>query len=56
MRVIAIIDDPNVTKKILCPLGLWSRRTAPPRKVSGPWTREPHQDDPMSDYEIVLTD
>ena len=60
MRVIAVIDQPEVIEKILRCLGLWCGGTAgrpPPGRVSGPWTREPCQDvDPMPDYENVLTD
>jgi hypothetical protein len=59
MRVIAIIDDPEVTEKILRHLGLWCGPSAgrpPPGSASGPWTKEPCLEDPMPDYENVLTD
>ncbi len=59
MRVIAVIDDPQVTEKILRHLGAWHD---PPASVSPPGvprlcTYEPCDDvDPMPDYETVLTD
>ena len=58
-HVLAIIDAPEVTEKIRRHLGLWCGPPSgrpPPRKASGTWTREPYQDDPMPDYENVLTD
>ena len=59
MRVIAVIDDPRVTEKILRHLGAWHDPPArpPPQGVRGPYTYEPCLDaDPMPDYENVLTD
>lgn len=59
MRVLAIIDDPNVTEKILRHLGLWCGPPAgrpPPGRNMAPWTSEPWLDDPMPDYENVLSD
>ena len=58
MRVIAVIDDPQLVPKILRHLGLWQD---PPAGLSPPGlaalTYEPCQDvDPMPDYENVLTD
>jgi hypothetical protein len=57
MRVIAVIDDPAVISKILRHLGLWH---APPqvRASSGQsgCALEPWLEDPMPDYENVLTD
>ena len=59
MRVIAIIDNPEVTEKILRHLGLWCGPPSgrpPTGKASEPWTHEPYFDDPMPDYENVLID
>lgn len=58
MRVIAIMDSPDVTEKNIRHLGLWcgSPSERPPVKGSVPWTRKPYTDDPMPDYENVLTD
>ena len=59
MRVIAVIDDPRVTEKILRHLGVRHDPPArpPPQGVRGPYTYEPCLDaDPMPDYENVLTD
>ena len=59
MRVIAVIDDPRVTEKILRHLGAWH---APPAGLSPPPGAGPYTwelclgDDPMPDYENVLTD
>ena len=55
MRVIAVIDDPRVTEKILRHLGAWHDPPArpPPQGVRGPYTYEPCDDvDPPPDYEI----
>jgi hypothetical protein len=64
MRVIAVIDDPRVVEKILRHLGAWqdppacaeasSGRPAP--GAAGAYAREPYGEDPMPDYENVLTD
>jgi hypothetical protein len=59
MRVIAVIDDPRVTEKILRHLGAWhdppARQPAP--GAPGPYTYEACDDvDPAPDYENVLTD
>jgi hypothetical protein len=59
MRVIAVIDDPRVTEKILRHLGAW--HDPPPRPLPqalpGPYTYEPCDDvAPAPDYENVLTD
>ena len=59
MRVIAVIDDPQLVPKILRHLGLWQDPPAglSPPGLPGPLTYEPCQDvDPMPDYENVLTD
>ena len=59
MRVIAVIDDPRVTEKILRHLGVWHDPPprSPPTGVPSPYTYEPCGDvDPMPDYENVLTD
>jgi hypothetical protein len=59
MRVIAVIDDPRVVKKILRHLGAWHDPPArpPPLDGSGLYTYEPCDDaDPMPDYENVLAD
>jgi hypothetical protein len=59
MRVIAVIDDPRVTEKILRHLGAWHDPPPrpPPSAVPGPYTYEPCDDvDPTPDYENVLTD
>jgi hypothetical protein len=62
MRVIALIDQPEVVEKILRHLGLWTRSTAKskarsPPTAHEPWTYEPCTDvEPMPDYENVLTD
>ena len=59
MRVIAVIDDPRVTEKILRHLGAWHDPPArpPPQGVRGPYTFEPCDNvDPPPDYENVLTD
>ena len=58
MRVIAAIDDPRVIEKILRHLGAWHD---PPTGLSPPgiaelYTSEPFDEDPMPDYENVLTD
>ena len=59
MRVIAVIDDPRVTEKILRHLGAWHdppARLSPPGGT-GPYTYEPCDDvDPTPDYENVLID
>ena len=59
MRVVAVIDDPQVVEKVLCHLGAW--HDPPPKPshgaVPGPYTYAPCEDvDPMPDYENVLTD
>jgi Putative transposase len=59
MRVIAVLDDPRVVRKILRHLGAW--HDPPPKPVPqgapGPHTYEPCDDvDPTPDYENVLTD
>lgn len=59
MRVIAVIDDPRVVRKILRRLGLW--HDPPPRAAPlgllASHTYEPCDDvDPTPDYENVLTD
>ena len=61
MRVIAVIDQRAVIKKILHHLGLWNGTSllaparSPPADADEPWTREPCADvDPMPDYENVL--
>jgi len=59
MRVIAVIDDPKVTEKILRHLGAWHDPPPrpPPPDGSGPYTYEPCLDvDPTPVYENVLTD
>jgi hypothetical protein len=57
MRVIALIDDPAVVRKILRHLGLWHD---PPPVRASPGQHEcllePWLEDPMPDYENVLTD
>ena len=59
MRVLAVIDDPQVVEKILRHLGAWHD---PPSRLAtqgspGPHIYEPCDDvDPMPDYEDVLTD
>ena len=46
MRVIAVIDYPRVTEKILRHLGAWHAPPArpPPQGVRGPYTYEPCDD------------
>jgi len=69
MRVMAVIDDPQVVEKILRHLGAWHDPPAcrslgggrpprpPPERVPGPYTYEPCDDvAPTPDYENVLTD
>jgi hypothetical protein len=59
MRVIAVIDDPQVVEKILRHLGAWHDLPPrpPPQALPGPYTYEPCTDaNPMPDYENVLTD
>ena len=59
MRVIAVIDDPRATKKILRHFGAWHDPPAAlsPPGAPGPNTYEPCDDvDPTPDYENVLTD
>jgi hypothetical protein len=59
MRVIAVIDDPWVVKRILRYLGAWHDPPArpPPQGVRGQYTYEPYGDvDPTPDYENVVTD
>jgi hypothetical protein len=57
MRVIAVIDDPAVVRKIFRHLGLWHD---PPPVRASPGQHEcllePWLEDPMPDYENVLTD
>jgi len=59
MRVIAVVDDPQVVENILRHLGAWHD---PLTRLSTPATPrayncEPCEDvDPMPDYESVLTD
>ena len=36
MRVISVIEDEEVIKKILKHLGLWDQKVRPPPKVTGP--------------------
>ncbi|MGD0536970.1 MAG: hypothetical protein ABSC03_04920 [Verrucomicrobiota bacterium] len=69
LRVIAVIDDPQVVETILRHLGAWHDPPAcrslgagrpaslSPPGVPRPCTYEPWDDvDPMPDYENVLTD
>ncbi|MGZ4964360.1 MAG: IS91 family transposase [Limisphaerales bacterium] len=59
MRVIAVIDQPEVVERILRHLGMWSGGggSAVARPPPQEWTREPCDDiDPMPDYENVLSD
>ena len=58
MRVIAVIDDPRVVENILRHLGAWHDLPSdrPPPGARGAYTREPYDEDPMPDYENVLTD
>ena len=59
MRVIAVIDDPNVAEKIFRHLGAWHDPPPrpPPQPVPGPYTYEPCDDvAPTPDYENVLAD
>ena len=36
MRIISFIEDPEVIKKILNHLGLWSAKTKPPPRANAP--------------------
>lgn len=63
MRLIAVIDYPNVIEKILRHLNLWCgpARFAPARPPPAPDLREPEPEflvdsDPMPDYENVIAD
>jgi len=58
MRVITVIDDPRVVEKILRHLGAWHDPPAglPSPGASGPYIYQPCEEDPMPDYENVLTD
>ena len=63
MRLIAVIDDPNVVEKILRHLNLWCGQAqfAPARPPPQTILAEPEPDylvatDPMPDYENVITD
>jgi hypothetical protein len=58
MRVIAVIDDPAVVQKILRHLGAWHDAPAGLSLLGtpGPYTYVTSDDDPMPDYENVLTD
>jgi hypothetical protein len=63
MRVIAVIDQPEVVEKILRHLGLWHGASpqracrAPPEGDIEPRNWEPFDDvDPMPDYENVFTE
>lgn len=60
MRVIAVIDQPQVIEKILRHLGLWSgpsKAPRPPPTGCDTWHYEACDDvAPMPDYENVLTD
>jgi hypothetical protein len=59
MRVIAVIDDPQIVEKILRHLGAWHNPPAclPLSVLPGTYTYEPYDDvDPGPDYEDVLTD
>ncbi len=57
MRVIAVVDDPQVTEKILRHLGAGRPAGVSPPGVPRPCTYEPCDDvDPMPDHENVLTD
>ena len=51
-------DDPRVVEQILRYLGAWHDppTAEPPAGFPGPSTHEPWPDDPMPDYENVLTD
>ncbi|HLH54465.1 MAG TPA: hypothetical protein VKY92_12695 [Verrucomicrobiae bacterium] len=57
MRVIALIDDPEVVRKILRHLGLW-HDPPPPAALPRPSNciLEPWLEDLMPEYENVLTD
>ncbi len=57
MHVIAVIDDPAVVRKILRHLALW--HDPPPSGsdlATGGCTSEPWLEDPLPDYDNVLTD
>ena len=69
MRVLCVIDDPEIVEKILRHLGAWHDPPAcrslgggrpaqlRPVPLPGPYTLEPCEDvDPTPDYENVLTD
>jgi len=58
MRVIAVIDDRRVVEKILRHLGAWHDPPAilPSLGASRPYIHEPCEEEPMPDYENVLTD
>ena len=47
MKVISIIKDEDVIKKILKHLGLWNQKARPPPKATGP---------PIQEYKIDYTD
>ena len=57
MCVLAVIDDPRVVEKILRHLRAWHDppSAGPSAGFPSPWTRDPCLDDPMPDYENVLT-
>jgi hypothetical protein len=59
MRVIAVVHDPRVVKRILRHLGAWHTLPAGlyPPGAAGPYTYESCDDgDPTLGYENVLTD
>jgi hypothetical protein len=59
MRVMVVIDDRRVVRKILRHLGAWHDPSAGLSRPGAPvaYTYEPCDDaDPMPDYENVLTD
>ena len=57
MRVIALIDQKTVIENILRHLGLWSGPQAPGARSPPPdLVYEPWPDNPLPEYENVLTD
>ena len=48
MKVISVIDDEDVVKKILKHLGLWDQKARPPSKAAGP--------PKIQEYKIDYTD
>ena len=55
MKVISVIEDEEVIKKILKHLGLWDRKARPPPKATGP-PEIPQYSIDYSDSQLPVSD